>query len=488
MTPVTALSVASEIYPLIKTGGLADVAGALPSALLRHGITMRTLVPGYPAVMAGIESALPVHSFSMLFGGPARLLTAHKGNLELLVLDAPHLYNRPGSPYSAPDGKDWPDNAYRFAALARTAAEIGQGLVPSFVPDLVHAHDWQAGLTAAYLRYSGKPSPATVFTVHNLAFQGQFPRELLATLGLPPGAFSVDGVEYYGSIGYMKAGLQLSDRITTVSPAYALEIQGPEAGMGLDGLLRQRSAQLTGILNGIDEAVWNPATDKRITATYDLATLSARAANTRSVRELFDLSPDPDRLLLGVISRLSWQKGLDLLLEALPVLRAERIQLALLGAGDPDLEARFKAAAEAYPGEIGVMIGYDEDLAHLIQAGADALLVPSRFEPCGLTQLCALRYGAVPVVARVGGLSDTVVDANEMAIAAGVATGVQFSPVTGDMLSAALGKTRALFADRAAWQALQRNGMSADVSWRNPAQHYAQLYRSLLASRPRSNA
>ncbi|ABD86185.1 glycogen synthase GlgA [Rhodopseudomonas palustris] len=483
MTAVTALSVASEIYPLIKTGGLADVAGALPAALLPHGVTMRTLVPGYPAVLAGIESAAPVHSFAMLFGGPARLLAARKGGLDLFVLEAPHLYDRPGSPYSGPDGKDWPDNAYRFAALARTAAEIGQGLVPSFVPDIIHAHDWQAGLTPAYLRYSGKPQPATVFTVHNLAFQGQFPRELLATLGLPPGAFSVDGVEYYGSIGYMKSGLQLSDRITTVSPAYALEIQGPQAGMGLDGLLRQRAAQLTGILNGIDDKVWNPATDKRITATYDLDHLAARRANTQSVRELFDLSLDPDRLLLGVISRLSWQKGLDLLLEALPVLLAEGIQLALLGAGDPELEERFKSAAQAYPGQIGVMIGYDEDLAHLIQAGADALLVPSRFEPCGLTQLCALRYGAVPVVARVGGLSDTVVDANEMAIAAGVATGVQFSPVTGDMLAAALSKTRALYADRAAWQALQHNGMTADVSWRNPAQHYAQLYRSLLAAR-----
>jgi starch synthase len=483
MKPIKALSVASEIFPLVKTGGLADVTGALPGALKSHGISLRTLVPGYPSVIAGIEAALPVHIFPALFGGPARLLAARKDEVELFVLDAPHLYKRPGSPYGGPDGRDWPDNAQRFAALAQAAAEIGQGLVPAFVPDIVHAHDWQAGLTAAYLRYSDKPAPATVFTVHNLAFQGQFPRELLATLGLPPSSFGVDGVEYYGSIGYMKAGLQLSDRITTVSPAYALEIQAPEAGMGLDGLLRQRSHQLTGILNGIDDEVWNPATDKRIAATYDVKKLAARAANKAALRQHFGLQSETDRLLIGVISRLSWQKGLDLLLENLPLLLSEGIQLALLGAGDAALEAAFRQVAQAHPGQIGVVVGYNEDLAHLIQAGADALLVPSRFEPCGLTQLCALRYGAVPVVARVGGLSDTVVDANEMAIAAGVATGVQFSPVTGDMLAAALIKTHGLYTQRTTWQALQRNGMRSDVSWRNPAQHYAQLYRGLLAAR-----
>lgn len=483
MKPLKALSVASEIFPLIKTGGLADVTGALPGALKPHGITLRSLIPGYPAVLNGIEAAQPVHSFATLFGGPARLLAARKGELELFVLDAPHLYGRPGNPYTGPDGHDWPDNAVRFAALARAGAEIGQGLLPAFVPDVVHAHDWQAGLTAAYLRYSGKPAPASVFTVHNLAFQGQFPHDLLATLGLPPNSFTVDGVEYYGGIGFMKAGLQLSDRITTVSPAYALEIQAPDAGMGLDGLLRQRSHHLSGILNGIDDAVWNPATDTRIAATYDVETLAKRAANKAALRERFGLRSETDRLLVGVVSRLSWQKGLDLLIDTMPVLLAEGIQLALLGAGDPGLEAAFRQAAQLHPGQVGVVIGYDENLAHLIQAGSDALLVPSRFEPCGLTQLCALRYGAVPVVARVGGLSDTVVDANEMAIAAGVATGVQFSPVTAEMLAAALVKTHGLYAERATWQALQRNGMRSDVSWRLPAQHYAQLYRNLVAAR-----
>lgn len=483
MSPLSVLSVASEIYPLVKTGGLADVAGALPTALKAHGIAMRTLVPGYPAVLDGIEAPQQVHAFPDLFGGAARLLSARCDELDLLVLDAPHLYARPGSPYVGPDGNDWPDNAFRFGALAKVAAALGQGLVGGFAPDIVHAHDWQAGLTPAYLRYSGATAPPCVFTIHNLAYQGQFPRDLLAPLGLPERAFSLDGVEYYGAIGYLKAGLQLADRLTTVSPAYALEIQGPDAGMGLDGLLRLRARDLTGILNGIDEEVWDPSSDSRIAATFDLQSISARARNKQALQARFGLRPDLGALLVAVVSRLSWQKGLDLLIETLPTLLAEGAQLIVLGSGDPALESGFRAAALAHPGRVGVMIGYDENLAHMVQAGTDALLVPSRFEPCGLTQLCAMRYGAVPVVARVGGLADTVVDANEMAIATGVATGVQFTPVTSPMLAAALVKTRALYADRAVWRNLQINGMTTDVSWRLPAQHYAKLYRDLLASR-----
>lgn len=484
MKPITALGVASEVFPLVKTGGLADVAGALPLALAAEGVSVRTLLPGYPDVLAKLERAEPVHEFAATFGGAARLLAARKGGLDLLVLDAPHLYARPGNPYVGPDGRDWPDNAFRFAALAQVAAGLGRGLLPGYAPDVLHAHDWQAGLVPAYLRHgeSGGGRPATVFTVHNLAFQGQFPRDLLGPLGLPPEAYAMDGVEYYGAIGYLKAGLQLADHITTVSPTYALEIQGPEAGMGLDGLLRARARQLSGILNGIDGEVWNPTRDRRIASTFSEKSLPRRKRNKAALQARFGLAAEPEALLLGVVSRLSWQKGLDLLLEALPVLFEGGMQLALLGAGDPDLETRFRSVAQTHPGRIGVTIGYDEDVAHLVQAGADALLVPSRFEPCGLTQLCALRYGAVPVVARVGGLADTVVDANEMAIAAGVATGVQFGPVTAEMLAAALAKTRALFADKALWRALQLNGMRTDVSWRNPAQHYAQLYRTLAAA------
>jgi starch synthase len=484
---INVLSIASEIYPLVKTGGLADVTGALPGALCAEDVEMRTAVPGYPGVMAALECAEEVFAFPDLFGGAARILGGRARGLDLFVLDAPHLFDRPGNPYVGPDGLDWPDNAFRFAALAKAAAVIGQGLVAGFAPDAVHAHDWQAGLTAAYLHYGGGPRPAAILTVHNLAYQGQFPAELLDELGLPPRSLAVSGVEHFGAIGFLKAALQLSDWITTVSPSYAIEIQRPETGMGFDGLLRERSGSLSGILNGIDTGVWNPADDGLIAVNYDARTLYARAANKAALQEKFGLKPEPHKLLAGIVSRLSWQKGLDLLVDTLPVLLGEHMQLALLGTGDRDLEARFQAAAKAFPGRVGVCLGYDEGLAHALQAGCDALLVPSRFEPCGLTQLCALRYGAVPVVARVGGLADSIIDANEMALAAGVATGLQFTPGTDDGLALALRKTARLYGDRTAWRRLQKNGMAADVSWRGPARRYAGLYRQ-LAGKPAAGA
>ena len=483
--PFRVLSVASEAYPLIKTGGLADVAGALPLALHREDITVRTLLPGYPAVLQRLEDAQPVHAFDSLFGGSARLLAATTGTgLDLLVLDAPHLYDRPGGPYRRDSGGDWPDNAQRFAALGRVAADIGLGCLPSFVPDILHAHDWQAGLAPAYLRYADRRGPGTVMTVHNLAFQGGFPASLLSQLGLPPAAFAVEGVEYYGGIGFLKAGLWAADRITTVSPGYAQEIQTDAGGMGLGGLLRDRSSVLSGILNGIDEDVWNPATDPHLAVPFGPEDcVAGHAANKAALQQRCGLSADPGRPLFGVISRLEWQKGLDLLLDALPALLAAGAQLVLLGSGDPGLQNGFVAAQQAHPDRIAVTIGYDEPLAHQIQAGSDALLVPSRFEPCGLTQLCALRYGAVPVVARVGGLADTVIDANEAALSIGVATGVQFPPGSSGALGAAIVRTAGLWRDRAVWHRLQRNGMAAPVGWAGPARRYAALFRALAEER-----
>ena len=475
--PMRVLAVASEIYPIIKTGGLADVAGALPQALRAEGVEMRTLIPGYPAVMDAIESAEPLLEWPLFFGGITRLLKARSGELDLLVLDAPHLFGRPGNPYVMSDGKDWPDNASRFAALSRMAADIGLGDVPDFVPDIVHAHDWQAGLAPAYMHYSHRRRAGTVMTVHNLAYQGQFPREMLDVLGLPPEAFTVYGVEYYGAIGFLKAGLQFADRITTVSPTYAKEIQSDEAGMGLSGLLRDRANALVGILNGIDIDVWNPAADASIPARYSVDEITPRADDKAALQERLGLEPNPDAFLLGVISRISWQKGLDLLLECLPAISSEGIQLALLGSGDADLQTRFREAAEAHPGRIGVVIGYDEHLAHLIQAGSDALVVPSRFEPCGLTQLCALRYGAVPIVAGVGGLEDTVIHGDS------APTGFKFTPVTTDNLAATIRRAHATFADKSVWRRMQVNGMNTDVSWRGRAARYAELYREIAGMR-----
>jgi starch synthase len=501
VSPLHVLAVTPEIFPLVKTGGLADVTGALPLALRGLEIDTTTLVPGYPPVMAALAGALEVHAEPALFGGPARLLHAVMGGLDLLVLDAPHLFARSGNPYLGPDGQDWPDNASRFAALGHMASRIATGAVAGIEPDILHAHDWQAGLAPVYLHYQGGlhhqsglhyqagphgqggRRPGTIMTVHNLAFQGIFPAELLPSLGLPPESFSIDGVEYYGSVGFLKGGLALADRITTVSPGYAAEIQTPEGAMGLIGLIRTRADVLHGILNGIDDTVWNPDGDTLIPSPFSLARLDRRARNKAGLQDRFGLAAAPGILLLGVISRLTSQKGLDLLLADVGLLGELGIQLALLGSGERAMEAGFLTAAAAHPGHIGCIIGYDEALAHLIQAGSDALLVPSRFEPCGLTQLCALRYGAIPVVSRVGGLADTVIDANEAALATGSATGIQFSPVTADGLGSALRRMAALWRDQAAWRKVQRNGMKYDVSWRRPAAQYAALYRDLVRER-----
>ncbi|SCY72491.1 glycogen synthase GlgA [Microvirga guangxiensis] len=480
MSRLNVLSVTSELFPIIKTGGLADVAGALPAALAREGVNVVSLLPGYPAVLKTLERIETVREYPDLFGGTVRLVSAKANELDLFVIDAPHLYDRPGSPYLTPDGRDWPDNAWRFAALGRIAADIGQGTVPGFVPDIVHAHDWQAGLAPAYLHYGDMPRPGTVITIHNIAFQGIFPADILYELGLPPHSFTVDGVEYYGQIGFLKAGLRLADRITTVSPTYAKEIQTPEGGMGLDGLLRSRSRDVSGILNGIDESVWDPASDRSLIAPFARGDLGRRQVNKEALQEHLGLEVDPDAMLFGVVSRLSEQKGLDLVLAALPSLLADKAQLALLGAGDKTLEESFRAASIVYPGQVGCFFGYDESLAHLIQGGSDALLVPSRFEPCGLTQLCAMHYGSLPIVSRVGGLADTVIDANEMAIASGVATGFQFSPVNLSGLTDAVIRAKRLWSESETWRRLQQNGMAAEVGWSRPARQYAHLYRSCL--------
>ncbi|MFO1032864.1 MAG: glycogen synthase GlgA [Hyphomicrobiales bacterium] len=470
------LSVASEVFPLIKTGGLADVAGALPAALAGHGVKMRVLVPGYPAVMAAVKDGKALHGYDDLFGGPAKIFNATVAGMDLLALDAPHLFNRAGNPYLGPDGKDWNDNAIRFAALSIVAADVGRGAIKGYAPDVLHLHDWQAALAAVDVRYRG--GPRTVMTVHNIAFQGQFPAAIFPRLGLPASAFAIDGVEYYGNVGFLKGGLACADAITTVSPTYAREICTPEFGMGLDGLLRARRNVTSGIVNGIDTAIWNPASDKALAAPYTAKTLNARRTNKRELEKRFGLEPG-DGILHGVVSRLTWQKGLDILAQLVDGLVASGARLAIVGTGEPGIEAAFAAASQRHAGRIGIVAKYDEGLSHLIQGGADTMLVPSRFEPCGLTQLYGLRYGCVPVVARTGGLADTVIDANEAALSSRVATGFQFSPVDEPSLQNALQRAAALYAQPAQWSRMQANGMSADVAWERSAQHYADLYRSV---------
>lgn len=477
------LSVASEAVPLVKTGGLADVVGALPEALAPHGVAMTTLLPGYTAVTATLGKKPKIlHTWDSLLGEPARLLAGKIGGHPLLVLDAPSLFARDGGPYVDATGRDWPDNWKRFAAFGRAAADVAGGAVKGLAFDLIHAHDWQAGMALAYQRFApAGPQLPSVITIHNMAFQGHYGADLFPALGLPPQAMAIDGIEYHGGISFLKAGLAAASRITTVSPTYAREIREPGFGMGLEGLIRARESDVSGIVNGIDPAVWNPSGDPALKSPYTAKALGKRSANKRALEAEFGLEKGDSPLFI-VISRLTWQKGMDVLLEAADHLVGIGARLALLGSGDAALESGFHAAAARHPGRIGVRIGYDEALSHRMLGGGDAILVPSRFEPCGLTQLYGLAYGCVPVVSRTGGLADTVIDANLAARQAGVATGVQFDGVRWQTLADALTRTVQLFHNPAAWRSLQRAGMGADFSWTGSGKAYADLYKSLTVT------
>ena len=475
---IEVLSVASEVYPLIKTGGLADVAGALPGALGGRGVTMRTLVPGYPAVMSKLGGGRVVREIDDLFGVKAKLIAARVEGLDVIVIDAPVLYDRPGNPYVSPDGWDWPDNWKRFAALGWVAAELAQGLVEGYHPQLLHCHDWQAGLAPAYIKFGPTSHIKTVMTIHNIAFKGFFGAEIFGQLRLPPHAFGVGGVEFYGGISYLKSGMECADYVTTVSPNYADEIRTPEFGMGLEGLLNGRAETVVGILNGIDVEAWNPATDQALAQTYAANTIQARQANKLAVAEKFGLD-GAEGPLFCVISRLTDQKGMDLLLQTVDGLVDLGARLAVLGSGEAALEDGFRAAWARHPGKVSIITGYNEQLSHLMQGGCDAILIPSRFEPCGLTQLYGLRYGCVPVVSRIGGLADTVIDANPAALAAEVATGVVFDAGSAHALYEAIRRTVRLYHDDKAWKKMQRRGMKSDVSWDTSAARYAELYANI---------
>ena len=477
---LSVLSVASEAAPLVKTGGLADVVGALPAALAPHGVGLTTLIPGYPNVLKSLGRARETFKWDSLLGEPARLLSAKLGKNDLLVLDAPSYFLRDGSPYSDVSGKDWNDNWRRFAALARAAADVAGGAASKRF-DLLHAHDWQAGLAPAYLKFapfSGRTVPS-VMTIHNMAFQGFFDAHFFARLGLPRDAWSIEGVESYGGIGFLKAGLQLADLVTTVSPSYAAEIRLPEFGMGLEGLVDARGSTVIGILNGIDVNEWDPSTDQALNNRYSSVNLKERRANKRALEAEFKLDQDEGPLFI-VVSRLTWQKGMDVVEEVLDHLVGNGARLALLGSGDPAIEQKLRAGAARHRGRVGMRFGYDEGLSHRLQGGGDAILVPSRFEPCGLTQMYGLAYGCVPVVARTGGLADTIVDANVAAVDEGAATGIQFSGVHYHGLASAISRTVALYRDKKVWQRMQKNGMKADFSWARSGKLFAEHYRRLV--------
>ena len=473
------LFVASECAPFIKTGGLADVIGAVPKSLRPLGIEARVMLPCYPALQEIAETGEEIWSIESLHDGPARLIAAHAQGIDLLLLEASHLFDRPGNIYLDADGIDWKDNALRFGALSRVAALVAADGIGGWKPDVVHAHDWQAGLVPAYLHQMERQTTPCVMTIHNIAFQGLFAPELMGVLELSNALYTPEGLEFYGRLGFLKAGLVYADKITTVSPTYAREIMQPEFGMGLEGLLTARRADVSGILNGIDLDVWDPENDPALVSGYSAKRLAAKAKNRDRLLTRFGLDAPQNAPLFCVISRLTTQKGLDLLLEALPTLVERGARLAVLGSGDKGMESEYVAAAHRYPGAVGVIIGYDEPLSHLMQGGSDAILIPSRFEPCGLTQLYGLRYGTLPVVARTGGLADTVIDANEAALAADCATGVQFAPVTAQALTHAIAHTCDLFAEPKQWSGMMRRAMRHPVGWETSASAYAAIYNTL---------
>jgi len=476
------LHVAAEVYPLVKTGGLADVVAALPPALAEAGADVRLLLPGLPAVLDAVQSARTVVDIGACFGAlRVRLLLARMpgSHLPVYVVDAPHLYRRPGGPYQAADGNEWADNLRRFALLGWVAAHLAaDDADPAWVPDIVHAHDWHAAMACAYMADHPGTQAAAVYTVHNLAFQGLFPHHDWALLGLSSRFMSPPGLEYHGQLSFMKAGLKFADKVTTVSPGYAREIATPEFGCGLDGVIRSRGTDVSGILNGIDGAVWSPAADAAIAQRYDSDRLAGKWACRQALQAAMGLQADPDALLLTVVSRLTAQKGLDLVLAVLPALVADGVQFAVQGTGEAALELAFGMAAQAHPGRVAVRIGYDENRAHQLVAGADVIAVPSRFEPCGLTQLYGLRYGTLPVVRRVGGLADTVSDGY-----AATQTGFVFDAATPGALETAVRRAQALRRDPTAWQAVMRRGMAQDLSWAGPAQAYLALYDQARAAR-----
>jgi starch synthase len=477
------LFVTSEVAPLIKTGGLADVSAALPAALRRLGDDVRVLLPGYTQVLKALNSFKVEAFIADIEGFPDfRLFSSElPDGVPLWVIDCPELFQREGGIYQNKQGLDWEDNALRFALLSKVAAILAGVESPlTWRPEVVHCNDWQTGLTPAYLHFASSRVP-TVMTVHNLAFQGVFPPENVEELGLPEQSFNPYGLEYYGYMSFLKAGLYYANHLTTVSPSYATEIQTEALGFGMQGLLKNRRQDLTGILNGIDEKEWNPEADTALVQGYSVAQMSGKAANKLELQKLMGLNQDADRPLFGLVGRFTHQKGVDVVLEIAPQLAEAGAQLVLLGSGDAAMQTAALDLAKQYPGQITAFVGFDEKLSHLIEAGSDLFLMPSRFEPCGLNQMYSQRYGTPPIVHATGGLIDSVVDCNEANLAAETASGFVFYAMTAENLLACCFRAMAVYQDKNTWSALRQNGMRKNFGWQESATQYHQIYARLAA-------
>ena len=472
------LFVTSEVFPLIKTGGLADVSGSLPIALKALGHDVRILVPGYPKVLASAA----FRELSTYPENAPRLMeaTLPGSNVPVCAMRDETHFGREGNPYLGADGAPWPDNGERFAHFCRVSVEIAlDRLGLDFKPDVVHCNDWQTGLIPALLADEPK-RPASVFTIHNLAYQGVFPRSTFDALKLPTRFWSPEALEFYDQLSFIKGGLVFSDRISTVSPTYAREIQEKAEGCGLDGLLSHRSDRLSGILNGIDTEAWNPATDPLIDPHFDVKRLKNRAQSKAYLQRVSGLPEDASIPVLTWVGRLVEQKGIDFLLESLPKLMALPLQIVLIGTGDVRYEKTLRDWQHLFPERLSVYLGYDEARAHQAEAGADLFLMPSRFEPCGLNQMYSQRYGAVPLVRRAGGLADTVIDATPEALEAGTATGILFDEATSEAFFEAVERALSLYGQKRLWQNIQKNGMQKDFAWETSARQYLDLYDAAL--------
>jgi len=475
------LYISSEVFPLIKTGGLADVAGSLPAALLKQSQDVRLLLPAYPEVLNKISKHKTIAQTQYYNLSVSIIETRLPGTqLKVWLVDCPALFNRPGGPYTDAHGEVWHDNALRFAIFCHAAVDIAlHKFQLNWQPDIVHCNDWQSGLVPALLSLHTSP-PATIFTIHNLAYQGNFSQQTFYDLHLPAELWHINGLEFYNQLSFIKGGLAYADKITTVSPTYATEILQTENGYGLDGLLKHRQKDVSGILNGIDEKYWNPGTDPHIKQKYNRRTLNKKVINKTELQKELSLPVDESITMIGMVSRLVEQKGLDIILQSLPKLLNKNLQLVILGTGELHYEMQLAEYSEKHPNHIKVIIGYSEALAHKIEAASDIYLMPSTFEPCGLNQLYSLHYGTLPIVTRVGGLADTVVHASEDNIENGTANGFVLEAHSKTALIETIDLALQLYKQKQLWRKIQINAMSQDFSWRTSAEQYVKLYRQVL--------
>lgn len=469
------LFVTSEVYPLIKTGGLADVSGSLPKALTGLGEDVRLIMPKYQAITTTEE--IYYKSTVRVNNTDVNILETRLPGTQVIVwlVDCPEYFDFPGNPYVDEQGNAWENSAERFALFCRIAVEVAMDRsYLDWTPDIVHCNDWQSGLVPALLSLEAN-RPATVFTIHNMAYQGIFSKAVNISLNLPKQLWNPDGIEFNGMLSFIKGGLAYADRITTVSPAYAGEIQTAEFGYGLEGLLSYRKDVLTGIINGIDADQWNPETDPHASQRYNISTLNKKQFNKTALQKQLSL-PIDDLPVFALISRLVEQKGIDLILACLPEMLTLPLQFILLGRGDKRFEKQLTDFAKKYPDKTAFTIGYDETLAHLFEAGADIFLMPSRFEPCGLNQLYSQRYGTIPIVRKTGGLADTVVDTLPESLSNNTATGFVFNDATSGSLMETIKRALIVYSQPKTWKQLQTSGMQKDYSWNKSAKEYMALY------------